>query len=277
VETRLVGPEELKEIDPALDTDGVALAAYEPRGGYADPTAAAVGLLEAARSLGARFEKRRVTALRTRKERIAGVETESGPLDARIVVLATGAWSVPLAAGVGLELPVEPARVQVALFERPYSLPTHLTLIDSILGFYARPTAERATLVGTRDHFSHLDDPDEWDPEPDPGFPEAAADSLSKRIPALRKAPYRSGRAGVLDMTPDGRPALRPEGPEGLYLALGWSGTGFKKAPAVGAELAHWICEGSPHREELKAYTLERFRRGNLIFGAYKPGVRTSH
>ena len=205
------------------------------------------------------------------------METESGPLDARIVVLATGAWSVPLAAGMRLELPVEPARVQVALFERPYSLPTHLTLIDSILGFYARPTAEQATLVGTRDHFSHLDDPDEWDPEPDPGFPEAAADSLSKRIPALREAPYRSGRAGVLDMTPDRRPVLGPEGPEGLYLALGWSGTGFKKAPAVGAELARWICEGSPHREELKAYTLERFRRGNLIFGAYKPGVRTPH
>jgi sarcosine oxidase subunit beta len=277
VETGLVGPEELREIDPALDTEDVALAAYEPRGGYADPTATALGFLEAARSLGARFEKRRVTALRVRRDRVAGVETESGPLDARLVVLTTGAWSMPLAAGVGLELPVEPARVQVALFERPYSLPTHLTIIDSILGFYARPAAERATFVGTRDHFFRLDDPDEWDPEPDPGFPEGAAGLLSKRVPALRKAPYRSGRAGVLDMTPDGRPVLGPEGPEGLYLAVGWSGTGFKKAPAVGAELARWICEGGPRREELKAYTLGRFRTGDLIFGEYEPGVRTPH
>jgi sarcosine oxidase subunit beta len=276
-ETGLVGPEELKEIDPALDPDGVALAAYEARGGYADPTATALGLLEAARSLGTRFEKQRVTALRVRKERVVGVETESGPLCARLVVLAAGAWSVPLAAGVGLELPIEPARVQVALFERPYSLPTHLTIIDSILGFYARPAAERVTLAGTRDHFSHLDDPDEWEPEPDPGFPEAATGLLSKRVPALREAPYRSGRAGVLDMTPDGRPVLGPEGPEGLYLAVGWSGTGFKKAPAVGAELARWICEGNPRREELKAYALERFRTGNLVFGEYEPGVRTPH
>jgi sarcosine oxidase subunit beta len=277
VETGLVGPEELKEIDPALDTDGVALAAYEPRGGYADPTATAVGLLEAARSLGARFEKQRVTALRVRKERVAGVETESGPLCARLVVLAAGAWTVPLAAGVGLELPIEPARVQVALFERPYSLQTHLTIIDSTLGFYSRPAVERTTLVGTRDHFSYLDDPDEGDPQPDPGFPAAAAGLLSKRVPALREAPYRSGQAGVLDMTPDGRPVLGPEGPEGLYLTVGWSGTGFKKAPAMGAELARWICEGGPRREELKAYALERFQTGNLVFGEYEPGVRTSH
>ena len=78
-------------------------------------------------------------------------------------------------------------------------------------------------------------------------------------------------------MTPDGRPVLGPEWPEGLYLAVGWSGTGFKKAPAVGAELARWICEGNPRREELKAYALERFRTGNLVFGEYEPGVRTPH
>ena len=139
VETELIGPEELEEIDPALRADGVALAAYEPRGGYADPTATTVGFLRAALTRGARFERRWVTALRTRGNEVVGVETEDGPLDSRVVVLAAGAWSVPLAAGVGLKLPIHPARVQVALFERPYSLPTHLTLIDSTLGFYAPP------------------------------------------------------------------------------------------------------------------------------------------
>src|ERR687895_2769651 len=43
VETELVGPEELGEIDPALRTVGVALAAYEPRGGDPPPTATPVG------------------------------------------------------------------------------------------------------------------------------------------------------------------------------------------------------------------------------------------
>jgi glycine/D-amino acid oxidase-like deaminating enzyme len=78
-------------------------------------------------------------------------------------------------------------------------------------------------------------------------------------------------------MTPDGRPVLGPEGPEGLYLAAGWSGTGFKKAPAVGAELARWVVEGSPRREGLRAYGLDRFRTGDLVFGEHEPGVQTPH
>jgi sarcosine oxidase subunit beta len=178
---------------------------------------------------------------------------------------------------VGLELPIQPARVQVALFERSYALATPLTIIDSVLGFYARPAAERAALVGLRERFSHLEDPDVWDPEPDPDLPGAAADLLGRRFPGLRDAPYRSGRAGVLDVTPDGRPILGPEGPEGLYIAAGWSGTGFKKAPAVGAELAAWILEDSPRREGLKAYNLDRFRAGDLVFGEHEPGMRTPH
>src|ERR687898_552531 len=51
VETGIVGPEELREIDPALRTTGVSLAAYEPRGAYAAPTATAVSFLRAAKTL----------------------------------------------------------------------------------------------------------------------------------------------------------------------------------------------------------------------------------
>ena len=277
VQTELVDPEDLAELDPSLDLDGVAQAAYEPRGGYADPTATTIGFLEAARRFGVRFGRRRVTGLLTRGENIAGVETEDGPLKAEVVVLAAGAWSVPLAAGVGLELPIKPMRVQVALFGRPYALATHLTIIDSVSGFYARPAAERATLIGLRDSYEWLENAEEWSPDPDADFLEEAARLLGNRIPALKGAPYRPGRAGVLDTTPDGRPVLGPEGPEGLYLAAGWSGTGFKKAPAVGNELARWVSEGRPGRHELETYSLDRFRTGNLIFGEYEPATRSPH
>ncbi|CAN5609788.1 FAD-binding oxidoreductase [soil metagenome] len=277
VQTELLEPEELRELEPSLNLDGVALAAYEPRGGYADPTATTVSLLEAARRLGTRFERRQVTGLRMRGEKIAGVETTHGPIEAAIVVLAAGVWSVPLAAGVGLELPILPVRVQVALFGRPYTLPTHLTVIDSVSGFYTRPAAERATLIGLRDSYEWLEDVRVWNPEPDPDFIDEAVHLLGMRIPELEGAPYRTGRAGVLDMTPDGRPVLGPEGPDGLYLAAGWSGTGFKKAPAIGRELAAWIQTGHPNRRELETYNLDRFRSGDLILGKYEPIVRSPH
>ncbi len=277
VETELVGPEKLREIDPALHTDGIALAAYEPRGGYADPAATAVGFLRAAQGLGVRFERRRVTALLEHRGRIRGVQTDGGPLEAEAAVLAAGAWSVPLAESMGLGLPIRPARVRVALFERPYELPTHLTLIDTTEGFYARPAAEGATLVGSRDSLQWLQSPDEPTPEPDGAFIENASRRLGRRIPVLADAPYRSGRSGILDMTPDGRPILGPAGPEGLFLAVGWSGTGFKKAPAVGAEVARWISDGAPKRPELENYDLTRFKEGALIRGEHEYATAAPH
>jgi glycine/D-amino acid oxidase-like deaminating enzyme len=277
VETELVGPDELRDIEPALRAEGVALAAYEPRGGYADPAATAVGFLRAAQALGGRFERRRATALLVRGDRVRGVQTDEGPVEAEAVVLAAGAWSGPLAGGAGVRLPIRPARVRVALFERPYELPTLLTIIDTVEGFYARPAAERATLVGSRDSLEWLESPDAPTPEPEGAFAAEALRKLARRLPALADAPYRSGRSGILDMTPDGRPILGPAGPEGLYLAAGWSGTGFKKAPAVGAELARWVSEGSPRRPELKSYDLARFKEGSLIKGEREYALSAPH
>lgn len=277
VETGLATPDELKELEPAIHPDGVSLAAYEPRGGYADPTATAVGFLRAARALGASFERRRVTSLLEKEGQIRGVQTENGPVGSQVVVLACGAWSVPVAESVGIGLPIDPARVQVALFERPYELSTHLTVIDAVEGFYARPAAERATLIGSRDSLDWVSHPDEPTPAPEEGFISEVSARLGRRIPALAGAPYRTGRSGILDMTPDGRPILGPVDKEGLYLAVGWSGTGFKKAPAVGAEVTRWVCDGAPRRKELEGYGLDRFEKGALIFGEYESGARTPH
>jgi sarcosine oxidase subunit beta len=144
-------------------------------------------------------------------------------------------------------------------------------------GFYVRPAAEHATLVGSRDSLEWLPSPDEPTPEPDATFVEEASRRLGRRIPALASAPYRSGRSGILDMTPDGRPILGPAGPEGLFLAVGWSGTGFKKAPVVGAEVARWISDGAPKRPELESYDLTRFEEGVLIRGEHEYAASAPH
>ena len=76
-------------------------------------------------------------------------------------------------------------------------------------------------------------------------------------------------------MTPDTRPILGPAGPDGLFPCAGWSGKGFKKAPAVGAELARWIHEGAPAREDLRAYLPDRFEKDALVFGEHEYGSRS--
>ena len=58
-------------------------------------------------------------------------------------------------------------------------------------------------------------------------------------MPALADAGIVGGVTGVYDMTPDGRPMLGElPGLDGLVLAAGFSGTGFKISPAVGEAVA---------------------------------------
>jgi glycine/D-amino acid oxidase-like deaminating enzyme len=55
----------------------------------------------------------------------------------------------------------------------------------------------------------------------------------------------------MLDMTPDGLPLVGPSALSGLWLCCGWSGTGFKTAPAVGEDLAAWLAGDPPSSEIL--------------------------
>lgn len=278
VETHLVGAEDLEEIDPEISAAGVAAAAYEPRGGYADPAATTLSLLNAAKRSGATFQKREVTGLSESGGRITGVRTNEGSLEADLVILCAASWSASLARGVGLYLPIRPARVQVVLLQRPFGLPTHLTFIDSVNEISCRPTSDHCTFVSMRlVEMEWLEDADDYSSEASEEFVATARERLPRRIPAMKDARPRLGWSGVLDMTPDGRPIMGPAGPEGLHLCTGWSGKGFKKAPAVGAEVARWALDGSPKRPDLESYRASRFDEGQLVHGKCEYGVSSPH
>ena len=55
--TRVVGPAEVARLVPGAVTDDIAVAAYEPESGYADPSGTAAGFLAAARARGARLSR----------------------------------------------------------------------------------------------------------------------------------------------------------------------------------------------------------------------------
>ncbi|WP_037348242.1 NAD(P)/FAD-dependent oxidoreductase [Sciscionella sediminilitoris] len=276
--TELLSAEQLAELEPAVDTARIRLAAYEERSGYAEPMAATTSLLRAAGRHGAQLRHERVLGLLAGDSRIRGVRTESGEYHADTVLLATGAWSPALAATTGLELPIASARIQVMLYERPYSLAGHLTMTDVAGDIYLRPTADRCTLVGRHaPEREWLAGPEENRAEHDHSFMLDCAQRLGARIPAMAGAPFRLARTCALDITPDGRPLLGPAGPEGLFLAAGWSGSGFGKGPATGAELARWILDGRPRRPGLWRYTLDRFAKGEPIAGEHEYGATGPH
>ena len=80
---------------------------------------------------------------------------------------------------------------------------------------------------------------------------------------------FHSAHAGRDGLTPDQRPILGPAGPEGFYLACGFSGTGFKLGPAVGACMAELIVDGRAATVDITPFAFDRFARGELLHGAH--------
>lgn len=259
---------EVLALYPGLDLDGVGAAAYEPEGGYADPAAATRSLTAAARALGVTVGNGvQVRRLLVERGRVAGAETNVGRLEAPVVVLAGGAWAGELAREAGVDVPVAARRIGLALARLPgagrwgseHSLPT---CIDDTTGSYFRPDGPDRFYFGVPSH------PDvRLGLEVEPLTPQeltSARAAVARRAPAAAGAPLIGTRAGFDGYTPDRRPVIGPAGPDGLYLAVGFSGGGFKTAPAV-AELA--VAEitaggavaGRAGEPLLQPYRLERF------------------
>jgi sarcosine oxidase, subunit beta len=257
----------LKEVAPGLQTDGVACAAWEPNGGYGDGAVVAGDLLAAARARGVRYRPRtRVAALLTDGDRVTGVELGAdgggGREYAGTVVLAAGVWSPPLLLTAGVVLPIETELHRVAVLAHPAGGGTPVACIDSITQTYFRPEGGGAmTLVGGFTGQRGTD--------PDATAAAAGEDlaplveAASRRVPALADAGIARGVTGVYDMTPDARPLLgRLPGLDGLIVAAGFSGMGFKIAPAVGEGIAGLIA-GPPDG----SVDLAPFLPGRLLDG----------
>ncbi len=59
-------------------------------------------------------------------------------------------------------------------------------------------------------------------------------------------------------------------GVEGLYLAVGMSGTGFKVAPAVGLCMAELMLEGRARTVDLHPFRFSRFAENAPLKGRYE-------
>jgi sarcosine oxidase subunit beta len=270
-ETSALGPDELREVMPSVVTEGVAAAAYEPLSGYADPVATTQSLVAAAVAGGADLlEETPVSALVVSGGRLVGVETSAGRLDAPVVICAANTWSPRLLATADVALPVTPRRAQVGYFDRPTThLGPHPVLLDTTIAMYTRSHGDHEILGGAADLSGDSpSDPDCYDEQADPGFGPAVLERLGARVPGLASARFARGEAGLYDMSPDTRAIIdRAPGVEGLFVAAGFSGTGFKKAPAIGAGLAELVTTGRSSSVDLSPFRLARFAEDRPIQG----------
>jgi sarcosine oxidase subunit beta len=264
IDTRLVSREELTEISPDLRVDDVGAAAYEPGSGFADPNATTFAFAAAARRLGATIETD-CEALRivTEGGRVAGVETSRGRVAAPVVVAVPGAWAGRLLDPLGLDFGLTPYRIQVSIFRWPEGFTRrHPAVIDSTRSAWIRPEGGAGTLIGVELGAGHAD-PDKYDEGVDEAYVALCREALATRFPAFERSTMRGGWAGMIMMSPDGRPIIDqiPSVP-GLFVMLGDSGTSFKTSPAIGRCLAEWIVKGQPETADLTRFRSTRFAEG---------------
>ena len=87
-------------------------------------------------------------------------------------------------------------------------------------------------------------------------------DRLCRRVPWMTAGTLRTAHGGQDGITPDQRAILGPAGPDGFYLACGFSGTGFKTAPAIGMCMAELILDGRATTVDITPYEPRPVRRG---------------
>jgi len=266
VETWVVTPEELREIEPLMRTDDITAAAFEPHAGYCDPNATLYGFAQGAADLGVRIQTfTAVSRIITTGDRITGVETERGTISTNTVVVAAGALADRLLSPLGVELGLIPWRSQVVVFRWPPEVDhsrRHRVVIDSTQHSWFRVEGTAGTLIGA-EYGDRQVDPDTFSEAIDPGYVDHARKALAARFPAFVNATMRGGWTGVYMQSPDSHPIIdRIPSVDGLFVMVGDAGTSFKTSPAIGVCLAEWIVDGSPNLVDLTPFRSTRFAEG---------------
>jgi len=239
-----------------VNLDGVLGGTFCATDGLGDPHMITQGYEAKARALGASFRFGvTVTGMRVEGDRVVGVRTDKGDIDAAVVVNAAGAHAAAIAAWAGVDLPVAPYRRHCFTTKPLAFVDEKLPMIvDMKTGVYMHRESGGLLLgLADKDEPSSFDTSVNWD------FLEKVVEGAVARVPALEEAEIAHGWAGLYETTPDHNSVLGPPAAvRGFMLANGFSGHGFMQAPAVGKIIAEWIVDGHPGID-VSGLRLERF------------------
>lgn len=262
IHTRWLEPDDVAEIVPELNLDGVLAGTVYDRDGLADPSGVVQGYAAGARREGVTIATGcEVTDVLTEGDRVAGVETSQGRIAAPVVVDSCGAWAPQLGKMVGVDIPIQPIRRQVVVTApmpdlRP-DFPFAIFFADSL---YFHPEGE-GILTGK----SNNEETAGYKMDVDRDWEAVHMAEAVERFPRLGDAGFLTHWAGLYEVTPDAHPILgRVPRVEGFYVMAGFSGHGFMHGPAAGLLMAEEIVDGRAHTVDIDPFRIDRFERGEL-------------
>ena len=266
IDTRIVGWAEARELAPAFHLGEDEQFAWEEQSGHGDSSGTALGYATRARELGASVVlESPATGVEVSGGRVEAVTTESERYETDTAVIATGPWSSRFLRKLDIDLPLTPTRHEVILIRRSETgIEHHPGGGDMTNLIYFRPEADNLTLVGNGNREEEVD-PDTYNQRASTDFVQDIWGRLSKRVPGIEEGQLAHGYAGLYTTTPDLHPVIdRVDGIEGLYICTGFSGHGFKLAPAVGVCVAEMIMDGEASFIDMSPLRMSRFSDGSL-------------
>ena len=265
----LIGPNEIGDLWPLANLDGLVGALFHPHDGHVAPVDVTQALAKGARDRGAEINRNtEVTGIERTRAGEWLVKTDRGDITCETVVTATGSWARQVGAMVGLDLPAIPVEHQYIVTDvipelverREAGLPELPVLRESDASYYMREERQGLILgpyekgapawavdgVPARVSVRSLLPPDIERLEPH-------IEAAMNRVPMFGRAGIKDCVNGPIPYTPDGNPLIGPaHGLPNFWLAEGFS-FGITAAGGAGWQLAGWIADGEPSIDMLAA------------------------
>jgi D-amino-acid dehydrogenase len=209
-------------------------------------------LRERTRAMGADLrEHTPVTEIVSQNGKITRVLTPAGEFEPQLVVLAAGAWSPQVGRGLGISIPIQPAR--------GYSLTMPATKIMPKGALLLGERKIAVTPMGEKLRFTGRLEIGEMSTTPNPGWIARIEKSVREYIQLDEHLQIEETWAGLRPMTPDTLPIIgySPKH-ENLILATGHAMLGLSLGPGTGQVVAE-IANGQKPQIDLRAFAPDRF------------------
>ncbi len=259
--SKLVTPDEAREIVPGIGTDELLGATFCPKDGHCNPHHTTWAYAKAAERLGARVKPNvEVREIVVKNGRVTRVITSDGDYDVDVVVNAAGPWAKPVGAMAGVDIPVYTERHQILVTEpcAPIQKPMVMSFSRH---FYCQQAPHGSFIMGYGDssELKGYDIGHSWQ------FLDNMVNVMIPVLPFLKDLRLVRQWSGLYTISPDCQPILgRTPKVDGFLMAVGFSGHGFMLAPIVGVLVAEMILD-KPTSIDISMLDLARYDRGELI------------
>lgn len=258
----MMNPEEVQEVHPLLNMDGVLGGIFNPGDGHIDPYSMTQAYAIGARKYGADiYQQSPVLSLSQKSDDSWDVETPHGTINAKVIVNAGGFWCQEIGRMAGIEHPMVAIHHQYAVtgtIPEVAALKTELPVLRDLEGSYYLRQERDGLLTGPYEKSHMMRQQDEWVANgvpPDFGRElfESDLDRISDhlemamhRVPVLATGDIQSVISGPITYSPDVLTLAGPNIERRNYWVAGGTGYGIIHSGGVGKYLSDWIIDGEP-------------------------------